>query len=137
MPIDYGKLIPGQQISDRSYVLSAEMVSAYIDAVGDTSRLESDENGCSLAPPTAVAALSLRGVLTDLDIPGGTLHAGQEFTFKKAVPVGASLDCTATLAQNSVRGEWRFMVVDLEVTSGCGGKVMEGKSTILVPATFN
>ena len=60
MPIEYGKLIPGQQISDRSYVLDAEMVSAYVDAVGDTSRLGSDEDGRSLAPPTAVAALSLR-----------------------------------------------------------------------------
>ena len=137
MPIEYGKLAPGQKVSERSYVLDAEMVSAYVDAVGDASGLRSDEDGRSLAPPTAVAALSLRGVLTDLEIPGGTLHAGQEFTFKKAVPVGASLDCTATLAQNSVRGEWRFMVVDLEVTSGRGEKVMEGKSTILVPATFS
>ena len=80
-----------------------------------------------------VAALGLRGVVNDLAIAGGTLHAGQELEFSGAVQVGETLQCTATLVQNSVRGEWRFMVVQLDVQDGAGRQVMIGKSTIMVP----
>ena len=83
----------------------------------------------------AVAALSLRGVVTDLAIPGGTLHAGQELKFIEPVPIGETLDCRATVLQNSVRGSWRFLVVGLEVVKSQGQKVLEGKSTIMLPAS--
>ena len=82
----------------------------------------------------AIAALSLRGVINDLQIPGGTVHAGQELEFAYAVSVGDSLDCRATLVQNSTRGVWRFLVVRLQADNGSGRQVMQGKSTIMVPA---
>ncbi len=82
----------------------------------------------------AIAALTLRGVLNDLAIPGGAVHAGQELDFKGAVRVGETLVCRATLAQNSVRGAWRFMVVRVQAEDSTGRIVMEGKSTIIVPA---
>ena len=135
MPIDYGDLTVGQKISDRTHLLDAVLVSRYVDAVEDRATLHSSVDGRPLVPPMAVAALSLRGVVQDLEIPGGTLHAGQELEFRGAVGVGAALDCSATLAQNSVRGEWRFLVVELEVVDGAGLVVMTGKSTIIVPAS--
>ena len=134
MSIDYSKLVPGQKISDQTYVLDYDAVAQYVDAVGDRSWPSSSDDGEALAPPMAVAALSLRGVVNDLAIPGGTLHAGQELEFGAAVPVGATLACRGTLAQNSVRGGWRFMVVQLEVEDGDGRVVMQGKSTIILPA---
>ncbi len=81
----------------------------------------------------AIAALGLRGVVTDLAIPGGTLHAGQELEFNGVVPVSETLKCIATVVQNSVRGEWRFMVVQLAVQDSNGQHVMSGKSTIVLP----
>jgi acyl dehydratase len=134
MPIDYAKLVPGQSISERSYVLDADAVSRYVAAVGDRTWTASAGDGPRLAPPMAVAALSLRGVVVDLEIPGGTLHAGQEFEFSAAVPLGWRLACTATLEQNSVRGEWRFLVVRVSVRNDDGVAVMEGKSTLMLPA---
>jgi acyl dehydratase len=82
----------------------------------------------------AIAALSLRGVVNDLQIPGGTLHVGQEMGFKNSVQVGETLRCIASLASNNVRREWRFMVVTLTVLNSSGHSVMEGKSTIMLPA---
>ena len=134
MTIDYSKLDPGHNISERTYVLDAAAVSRYVDAVADGSQLPEGEDGRRLAPPMAVAALSLRGVVNDLAIPGGTLHVGHELDFTGGVEVGETLKCTATLAQNSVRGGWRFMVVQLEVQDSRGQKVMAGKSTIMLPA---
>ena len=61
------------------------------------------------------------------------MHVGQEFEFTKAVTVGSTLECEATLAQNSVRGGMRIMVVTSTVRDGDGVEVMSGKSTIMLP----
>ena len=132
MPVDYSKLAPGALVSNRTYVLDDDMVRRYAEAVDDGSRLHSPDGGAALVPPMAVAALSLRGVVNDLEIPGGALHAGQELEFVEAVPVGATLDCRAAVLQNSVRGAWRFIVVGLEVGDGRGNTVLKGKSTIML-----
>lgn len=81
----------------------------------------------------ALAALSLRGVIDDMGIPGGTVHAGQELDYRRAVTVGESVECKATVTQNSTRGEWRFLVVQLAVTGSDDRTVMEGKSTLMLP----
>ena len=133
MSIDYPKLVPGQVISSKTYVLDDATVSAYRDAVGDQSRISSSEDGLTLVPPMAVAALSFRGVVNDLAIPGGTVHVGQEFEFNRPVAIAETLHCKATVVQNSVRGDWRFLVVRLEVEGAEGRTVMGGKSTIILP----
>ncbi len=132
--MDYAELATGQEISNRTCLLDSATVSRYVDAVGDESALPPALDDGELVPPMAVAALTLRGVLADLAIPGGTVHAGQELDFKRAVKVGETLTCRARLVQNSVRGDWRFMVIVLETSDIEGGDVMEGKSTIIVPA---
>ena len=134
MAPDYSKLQTGESVSSRSYLLDGDTVAAYTEAVDGRRRLASGDDRGPLAPPMAVAALSLRGVVTDLAIPGGTLHVGQEIEFKRAVAVGETLECNALLLQNSVRGDWRFMVVQLNVDDRNGHPVMEGKSTIMLPA---
>ena len=134
MPSDYAELEPGQRISTRRYSLDAELVADYVDAVQDGSGPLRDRSGAELVPAMAVAALSIRGVVEDLRIPGGTLHVGQEFSFLGAARVGASLECEATLSQNSVRGDWRFLAVECRVADDDGARVMDGKSTIMIPA---
>jgi acyl dehydratase len=134
MPVDYSALAPGQDISVRTYLLDASFVARYIEAVGDRSRIFSQADDSAAAPPMAVAALSLRGVVEDLAIPGGTLHAGQELEFVRAVQIGETLECRATVRQNSVRGGWRFIVVQMAVEDATGREVMRGKSTLVLPA---
>ena len=134
MAVDYSKLTTDQIVSHHTYQLDEDMVGEYLDAVKDVSDLPLRDDGLlRLAPPMSMAALSLRGVVQDLQIPGGTLHVGQEFEFTKAVTVGSTLECEATLAQNSVRGGMRIMVVTSTVRDGDGVEVMSGKSTIMLP----
>ena len=132
--MDYGELEAGQEVSRHSYCLDTDLVSNYVDAVQDQSALLHTEGGDSLVPAMALAALSMRGVVEDLRIPGGTLHVGQEFEFSGVVLVGESVNCIATLAQNSVRGDWRFLVVECLVADEADSEVMKGKSTIMIPA---
>ena len=131
--IDYSKLETGQELSSQSLTLDAKAVEEYTAAVSDTSSPVA-RDGSSLVPPMAIAALALSAVINTLQIPGGTIHASQELGFGAAAPVGATLDCRATLAQNSVRRGWCFLVVNMEATSEGGDIVMEGKSTIMLPA---
>ena len=132
--MEYGELEAGQVVSRHSYCLDSALVSNYVEAVQDGSGALSDDSGVELVPAMAVAALSMRGVVEDLRIPGGTLHVGQEFEFSGAVKLGDSVDCVATLAQNSARGEWRFLVVECLVSGEDDAQVMKGKSTIMIPA---
>ena len=131
--MDYDRLAPGDEISNRTLVLDEDTVNSYAEAVADANVVYGDD-GERLVPPMAVAALSLGGVINDLEIPGGTVHASQELEFPQAVPLGSALECTAKLVQNSVRGEWRFMVVSIRVADVSGVEVMTGKSTIMLPA---
>lgn len=131
--IDYSKLETGQELSNQSLTLDAKAVGDYVAAVSDNSSPVASD-GTLLVPPMAIAALALSAVINALQIPGGTIHASQELGFGGAVRVGESLDCRATLAQNSVRRGWRFLVVNMEATSKVGTIVMEGKSTIMLPA---
>lgn len=131
--IDYSKLETGQQLSGQCLTLDAKAVGDYMAAVSDASNPTAGD-GTPLVPPMAIAALALSAVINTLQIPGGTIHASQELGFGASVPVGETLECTATLTQNSVRRNWRFLVVSMEATSKAGSTVMEGKSTIMLPA---
>ena len=134
LPVNYSLLETGSTVSDQKYTLTQKEVDLYLAAVQDDSVRHLNRSGAELAPPMALAALSLRGVVIDLQIPGGTLHVGQEMEFKDPVRVGENLRCIASLASNNVRGDWRFMVVKLSVLRYSGDEVMEGKSTIMLPA---
>ena len=134
LPVNYSLLETGSTVSEQKYTLTQKEVDLYLDAVQDDSVRHLNSSGAELAPPMALAALSLRGVVIDLQIPGGTLHVGQEMEFKDPVQVGENLRCIASLASNNVRGDWRFMVVNLSVLRSSGDEVMEGKSTIMLPA---
>lgn len=131
--MDYSELIPGQSISRRSYLMDRESIADYVAAVQDDSGRINPSDGMDLVPPMSIAALSVGCVVKALQIPGGSLHVGQELDFVKAVPVGESLLCEATITQNSIRGGWRFMVLESEVRDSSGHSVMSGRSTVLVP----
>ncbi len=129
MTLEYSKLSSGQSISKRAFTLDSEAVAKYVAAVSDGAL----EEGNTKAPPMCVAAMSLRGVIDALQIPGGTVHAGQEIQFRAEVEMGEELTCNAVLLQNSVRGDWRFLVVELETRDSAERAVLTGKSTIMLP----
>ena len=127
MPINYSQLESKQIISNRQHVLDDSTVNSYIEAVEDQS------SGVTNVPPMAIAALSLKGVIQDLEIPGGTLHVGQEITFKHSINTPQTLLSQAEVIQNSLRGNQRFLVIGIMVTDGEGKEVMEARSTIMIP----
>ncbi|MEE2885285.1 MAG: hypothetical protein VX701_06285 [Chloroflexota bacterium] len=127
MPINYSQLTSKQIVSNRQHVLDDSAVNSYIEAVDD------QYSSVTNVPPMAIAALSLKGVIQDLEIPGGTLHVGQEITFKGAINIPQTLLSQASVIQNSLRGNQRFLVIGMLVTDEQGNEVMEARSTIMIP----
>ena len=134
MAVEPSRLTPGVVVSHRRFELDARTIREYAAAVDDASPVQVDaEDEARLAPPMAVAALMLRGVVNDLDMPGGTLHTGQELEFVRTVRAGDELDCTATVARSSVRGGRWFVVFNLAAEDGEGRTVLTGTSTLMMP----
>ncbi len=132
MTVDYSTLAVGQEISNRMIRVDAHTVAKYVGAVDDATAHPGGP-GEAKAPPMAVAALGLRGVLDDLGIPSGALHAGQELRFSGPVDVDASLKCRATVARNSVRRSSRFVDIALSVVDEDEIEVMSGTTTLIMP----
>ena len=132
MPVDYASLTPGSQLAHDTLSLDDETVGRYLDAVGDETRVASGD-GPRFAPAMAVAALSFRGVIRALDLPGGSLHLAQELEFARPVAIGETLECRAEVLQNSVRRGMRVLVVSLETADANGRAALTGKSTVMLP----
>lgn len=139
MAIDYSSLAVGDVFSHRRYSIPRDSVNRYLEAVQDSSPSSSGDSSfiSQLAPPMCVATLSLRGVVQDLHIPGGTLHVSQDMQFLKPVPIDMSLTCIATLHQNSTRGNWRFIMMEMEVTDAMKDIVLKSRSSIMIPVALS
>ena len=122
-------LEPGHSLFSEKMTISEEQVRAYLDAVEDGADVYRAEG---LAPPMAVAALVMGAAMRAVELPAGAVHTGQEFDFVAPVPLGAELDCDATIAQNSVRRGTRFLVLRITGASE-EGPAFSGRASIAIP----
>ena len=129
--MDYSKLQPESIISENQYQFSEDFINKYTESVKDNSDYKNN------VPPMAISALCIRGVLNDLNIPGGTVHVSQEFNYFSPVQKSDKIECLATIISNNVRGGWRFLGIKLETISENHKLIMTGKSTIMIPVENN
>ncbi len=129
MPATLAALPRGHEFPPATFTLSSDWVDAYIAAVGDTAIRDL---ATDLVPPMAVAALAVRCLLEASPLPPGSLHAGQELAFHRAVKVGEQLTVTAAIVSRGERAGWVLMSLDLAV-SAAAGPVMSGRATISFP----
>jgi acyl dehydratase len=119
----------GHEFPPTTFTLSPEWVNAYIDAVGDSAI---KAFGSDLVPPMAVAALAIRALIEASPLPPGSLHAGQELSFHRAINVGEQLSVGARILSRGERAGWVLMSLDLDV-SAASEQVMRGRATITFP----
>jgi len=119
------ELPAGHTFEPFSFNVDARRVRAYRDATGDALSLY-DRAG--VVPPLAIAAVALGVLLESVSLPPGTLHVNESLSFHRPVPVGASLECRAILAQRSVRAGLVVSVLDSEI-------LLEGQSALTARAT--
>ena len=129
MPSTLAALPKGYEFPKTTFTLSREWVDAYVDAVGDAAitGLKADA-----VPPMAIAALSIRALIEAWPLPPGTLHAGQELSFRRAIRVGEELSVGARVVSRGERVGWVLMSIDLDVSAD-GDLVMTGRGTLTFP----
>jgi N-terminal half of MaoC dehydratase len=125
----------GHEFSATRFRLGADDVRRYLEAVEDRSNAYGHgPEGPAWVPPLAVAALALRAVLEQVELPAGALHAGQEVEFRRPVPVGASLRLQARVAQRSEMRGAVVSVIEFDVRQdGSTAPAVVGRATVIVP----
>lgn len=129
MKLDKGTVIP-----EVRFRLTADSVRDYVAAVEDEAIGALGED---VAPPMAVAAFAIRGLLEEMGLPEGALHAGQELEYHRPARVGETLTLASRVASAGVRKGWLLASVDLDVRDEDGATVMRGRSTVSAPVEEN
>ena len=127
--MDLATLEPGSELFSRRIAMTGDAVAGYLAAVEDDAEAYAQEG---IVPPMAVAALVMAEALKAIELPAGAVHTGQELGFLAAVDVGAEVQCTAKVVQNSVRRGTRF--VALEITADVGDeRALTGRVSLAIP----
>jgi hypothetical protein len=122
----------GHALSPQTFSLNAETITEYLNAADDSNTCYSN---LSLAPPLAVAARALSGLLDQIELPFGSLHTGQEFEMHQGVPLDARLTMSGTLAQRSERAGFVISMLDFEVKLAESHETaLTGRTTVMAPA---
>ena len=109
--------------------IDARRVRAYLAAAADALPLyEAD----AVAPPLAVAALALGALLEAVALPAGSLHVNESLQFLRPVPLGATVECHAVLAQRSQRGGMIVSVIDSQIMAA-GDLAISARATVMSP----
>jgi len=139
--VTYDELKTGEVFPQVHYTITPRMVAAYLRAVGESSGLfaspEEIETGSSdvpaLVPPTAVAALAMKGLMSSVTLPPGSVHISQDLQFCKPALVNDSVVCRVSVSKKQERGGLRLVTFDVTVFSQEGASLIEGKTLVSVP----
>ena len=112
-----------------SFRLSKSEVDLYLKSVAGHQGLY-EEHG--YVPPTAMAAFALRGILLEINLPGGAIHSAQELTVHRPISSTETIEFIAKLIQNAVWKGWRFVSVQYYGLDAHGDTVINGRSTVVI-----
>ncbi len=122
----------GHRFPAQSIDLRRENVQAYLAATESASPLY--RGNSNTAPPLAIAAWVLAGLIKAIGLPPGSVHASQEFRFAAAAPVGGTIAAEAKVVQSAVRGGMDVIVVEIRASHG-QDPVLSGRSMLMMPAS--
>src|SRR3990172_3779874 len=131
MPVSLAALSKGHHFPSTAFTLPADWVRDYVVAVEDGAITSF---GGGAVPPIALATLSIRALLERTALPPGTVHLGQELSFRRLVSTGEQLVARAQVMSRGERQGWVLTGIDLIVEDATGELVMEGRATLTFPA---
>ena len=117
----------GHEFVPASFTIDAGRIAAYLDAIGDHGAYG------DAVPPLAAVALALEALQSEISLPEGSLHTGQEVEHLAALAAGEPLTMSGRVAQRSERQGYVISVLELEVASAAGIAV-RARATIMAPA---
>jgi len=130
------QLEAGQQLGRYALDIRPEFAARYAAATADGSASQPFAEGRPVSP-MAVIATGLSKLIDELELTGGTIHAGQEVEFLRPVLGGERIYAEAELTGTSVRRDSRFATILTRFSDSAGKPVASAVSTIVVPAEEN
>lgn len=128
--LEYRQIEVGHEFPPTSYKLDSSMVSTYLKAVEETSRLYQDTE---LVPPMAIAAYAMAALSEGISLPPGAIHVTQEIEFIDTVRVTDTITCHAKVSRKQNRGRLHLMTIDLDVFNQNQKAVFAGKVGFILP----
>ncbi len=120
----------GHEFPPTTFELSADYVDAYLAATQDGNSVYAD---AGFAPPLAVAARALGVLLDVIELPGGSLHTGQEVAVQAGVTAPASLELSGRIAQRSKRAGMIIAALEFTVSEADkSGPILLGRTTVMM-----
>lgn len=116
----------GHAFTPAAFTISLERTAAYLAAVGDAG-----DYG-DIVPPLAAVALALEALQSEISLPDGSLHTGQEVEHLAPLRTGEPLTMSGRVAQRSERQGFVISVIELEI-AGPTGPSIRARSTIMAP----
>ena len=132
MTLDIRRLARGDVLPSFSLCVTAHDVRAYLEATGEVAS-PSATLWSDTVPPLALGAFALSALMERLPLAPGTLHAGQDFEFHRAVSPGEELRATVTVEQRTERRGSLLTTLALALHTG-DGLALSGRTTIVQPA---
>lgn len=126
----YQDLKEGQEFAPAAFQVDAATVADYLKAVEESNGLYENTG---LVPPMAVAALSLKALISALSMPPGTIHVSQEFEFLATVKTEDNLTSHARVSRAQERGKLHLITVDTSVLNQESQAVLMGKTGFILP----
>jgi hypothetical protein len=125
-PTSIAALPRGHELAPATFTLTRTGVDAYLRAVGDQT------NYGDAVPPLALVALALAALQSQVWLPEGSLHTGQEVEHERDARAGEQLTLNGRIAQRSERQGYVISVIELEV-AGADGVAVRARTTIMAP----
>lgn len=123
--------LAGDPVELGQWIVGAEFVAEYLGVVEDRTIIYRE---LDIVPPMSLAARAVGALVEKLALPPGTIHAAQELESRRLVMVGEQVTCRASVSKPRQRGGWAFVSADFTLSDTDGQAVLEGKSTVLIPA---
>jgi len=133
----YDELSVGDS-AERKHLITDKELQLFAVVSGDRNPLHLDEEFAAQTPfKGRIAHGMLSGALISaalaMDIPGpGTVHLGQDLSFKRPVRLGDELTITLTVKEKKERKN--IVVLECLITNQDGKAVVTGDATVMAPA---
>ncbi len=113
-----------------SYEINQDSVIAYLNAVDDKSKIY-EENNC--VPPMAVAALAIAAMGNQIELPAGSIHVSQEYSFNNLIRLGEHLTSYASVKRNIERSKLHILNIEIKIENEKKEVAISGETGFILP----
>jgi len=125
----------GEEFGPVEYVLSAETIAQYAEAIGDPHPWYTGNSPFDgpIAPPTIAALFQSKALRSEFSVPPGTIHAKQEFEFLNPVKPGMRILSYGKIESKYMKRDRKYVEIRTHSTDGSGRELVHSKIVMVLP----